>query len=52
MEFREVLRGRHVIIAIHDFAPALPWHFYLATQAAMHRFVMSVFQRYIESHIR
>ena len=37
------------MIAIHDFAPALPWHFYLATQAAMHRFVMGVFQKYIES---
>jgi len=49
MEFREVLGGRYAMIAIHDFAPALPWHFYLATQAAMHRFVMGVFQKYIES---
>jgi hypothetical protein len=49
MEFREVLGGAYAIVAIHDFAPALPWHFYLATQAAMHRFVMGVFQRYLES---
>ena len=49
MEFRVVLGGRYAMVAIHDFAPALPWHFYLATQAAMHRFVMGVFQRYIES---
>ena len=49
MEFREVLGGKYAMIAIHDFAPALPWHFYLATQASMHRFVMGIFQKYIES---
>ena len=49
MEFREVPGGSHAIIAIHDFAPALPWHFYLATQAAIHSLVMGSFQKYIES---
>ena len=49
MEFREVPGGSHAMIAIHDFAPAMPWHFYLATQAAIHRVVMGAFQKYIES---
>lgn len=48
MEFHDVLAGRYTIVAIHDFAPSLPWNFYQATQAAFHGFVMRAFQRYLE----
>lgn len=47
MEFHDVLAGRYTIIAIHDFAPSLPWNFYHATQATAHGFVMRAFQRYM-----
>jgi len=47
MEFRDVLDGRYTIIAIHDFVPALPWQFYLTTQAALHLVVMRAFRRFI-----
>jgi uncharacterized protein YbjT (DUF2867 family) len=52
MEFRQLAGGNDAVIAIHDFAPALPWRFYLATQAAFHHFVMRAFQRHIESRHR
>lgn len=51
MEFRSIMNGDYAIIAIHEFAPALPWHLYLTTQAAIHHFVMSAFQRYLESRV-
>jgi len=47
MEFHDVLAGRYTIIAIHDFAPSLPWNFYQATQATAHGFVMRAFQRHM-----
>lgn len=47
MEFRDVLGGRHTIVAIHDFAPQLPWLVYRATQAAIHLVVMRAFQRHM-----
>lgn len=46
-EFRHVLNGRYMIVAIHDFAPQLPWGFYRATQAVVHLVVMRSFQRYM-----
>jgi hypothetical protein len=46
-EFRDVLSNRFTIGAIHDFAPALPWKFYSATQARIHLFAMRSFQRYL-----
>jgi hypothetical protein len=45
IEFHDVLAGRFTIIAIHDYAPSLPWNVYHATQAAAHGFVMAAFQR-------
>ncbi len=48
LEFREVLNGRHLIAAIHDFAPRLPWALYRLTQAAAHLFVMAQFGRHLE----
>ncbi|KPK55432.1 MAG: hypothetical protein AMJ59_23850, partial [Gammaproteobacteria bacterium SG8_31] len=47
MEFHDVLAGRYTIVAIHDFAPSLPWNFYQATQATAHGLVMRAFQRYM-----
>ncbi len=47
LEFRSVLNGRSIIIAIHDFQPRLPWIFYRATQALIHLFVMRAFQRHM-----
>jgi hypothetical protein len=47
MEFRDVLGGRQTIVAIHDFAPQLPWLLYRATQAAIHLVVMRAFQRHM-----
>lgn len=47
LEFREVLRGRAVLGAIHDFRPALPWPVYQATQAHVHLAVMRGFARHL-----
>jgi len=47
MEFHDVLGGLYSIIAIHDFAPSLPWNIYQASQAAAHGFVMKAFQRHM-----
>jgi nucleoside-diphosphate-sugar epimerase len=47
MEFHDVLDGRFCIVAIHEFAPALPWNFYHFTQAVAHGFVMGLFQRHM-----
>lgn len=43
LEFREVLDGRAIIAAIHDFRPSLPWWLYSATQALVHLLVMTAF---------
>mgnify|MGYP006279513751 CR=1 FL=1 len=43
LEFREVLGRRHVIAALHEFEPALPWLIYLWTQAVVHLWVMRRF---------
>jgi hypothetical protein len=47
LEFRDVLGGRYTVIAIHDFAPRLPWFVYRATQATIHLGVMRAFQRHM-----
>ena len=47
LEFREVFDGKYVIAAIHDFCPSLPWYIYNTTQAAVHLFVMSAFERHL-----
>lgn len=48
LEFREVLNGRYVLAAIHDFSPSLPWFIYNRTQALVHLLVMHAFRRYLE----
>ncbi|MGH0028913.1 MAG: NAD(P)H-binding protein, partial [Myxococcota bacterium] len=40
LEFRIAPDGRHVLAAVQDFRPRLPWWIYVATQAQLHAFVM------------
>lgn len=47
-EIREVLRGRALIAAIHDYVPALPWRIYQWSQARVHLRVMRAFARHLE----
>lgn len=47
LEFRDVLRQRYTMAAIHDFAPSLPWGFYQISQATVHLIVMRAFQRHM-----
>lgn len=47
LEFREVLGRRHVLVALHDFRPRLPWFLYLLTQARLHLWVMRSFARHL-----
>ncbi|ERM83286.1 epimerase [Rhodonellum psychrophilum GCM71 = DSM 17998] len=47
LEFREVLGGKYIISAIHEFVPRLPWLLYLNTQARLHLFVMNSFKKYL-----
>lgn len=47
LEFREVLNGRYMLAAIHDFYPALPWYFYIFSQALVHLMVMKLFGRHL-----
>ncbi len=47
LEFREVLRGRAALVAIHDYQPTIPWPLYNQTQARAHLWVMKNFARFI-----
>jgi len=47
LEFREVLGGRAVLAAVHDFSPRLPWPVYNSTQAQVHLLVMGQFRRHL-----
>lgn len=47
LEFRVVNEGRHVLSAVHDFVPRLPWLIYVATQAIVHLWVMHSFGRHL-----
>lgn len=49
IEFREVLGGRYVLAALHDFRPTLPWFLYNLTQAPLHLWTMKRFARRISS---
>ncbi len=48
LEFRVVLGGRHILAAIHDFEPRLPWLLYTLTQAKVHLLVMKAFSRHLQ----
>jgi len=47
LEFRVTPDGEHLLTAIHDFAPSLPWSIYRYSQALVHRFVMWRFGRHL-----
>jgi uncharacterized protein YbjT (DUF2867 family) len=47
MEFRAMPDGRSVLVAVHDYAPSLPWYLYDLTQARAHLMVMRAFGRYL-----
>ncbi|MEM9695145.1 MAG: NAD(P)H-binding protein [Myxococcota bacterium] len=47
LEFRQVLDGRTLIAAIHDFRPTLPWYLYNLSQAIVHLIVMTAFGRHL-----
>ena len=40
LEFRLAPNGQHILAAIHEFVPRLPWYIYIVTQAIAHLFVM------------
>ncbi|MDW7673756.1 MAG: NAD-dependent epimerase/dehydratase family protein [Bacillota bacterium] len=52
LEFRQVLKGKYVLAAIHDFVPALPWFFYSLTQAPIHLWVMNSYGRHLAKLIK
>ncbi|RAL23074.1 hypothetical protein DL240_09315 [Lujinxingia litoralis] len=47
LEFRQIPRSDHTIVAIHDFEPRLPWLIYRFTQALMHLWVVHRFERHL-----
>ena len=46
-ELRQVLDGRTLLTAIHDYGPRLPWYLYRWTQARVHAWVMGAFRRHL-----
>jgi uncharacterized protein YbjT (DUF2867 family) len=50
LEFREVLDGKYMITAIHEFVPRLPWILYVNTQARLHVWVMNRFKEYLKKY--
>jgi hypothetical protein len=46
-ELRQLLDGRTLVTAIHDYDPRLPWPIYVASQALFHRAVMWAFRRHL-----
>lgn len=48
LEFREVLGGKYIITAIHEFVPKIPWYLYVTTQARLHLWVMNRYGRYLQ----
>jgi len=47
LEFRVTPDARHLLTAIHDFVPRLPWWLYITTQAQVHRWIMWRFGRHL-----
>jgi len=47
LEFRDIPGNNFTIVAIHDFRPFLPWYFYVASQAVVHKFVMKAYQKHL-----
>ncbi|MDD5656199.1 MAG: hypothetical protein PHF00_02985 [Elusimicrobia bacterium] len=47
LEFREVLGGSALLVAVHDYRPALPWPIYSLTQAFVHLWAMKGFAAHL-----
>ncbi len=47
MEFRKSSQASFFIVAIHEYAPRLPWYIYRYSQAMLHAFVMKSFGKYL-----
>jgi len=47
LEFRVTPDGEHLLTAIHEFVPRLPWWLYRITQAPVHRWVMRRFGKHL-----
>jgi len=47
LEFRITPDGAHVLAAVQDFRPRLPWWLYRITQAQLHALVMWAFARHL-----
>jgi len=52
LEFRLTPDAAHVIAAVHDFRPRLPWHVYRYTQALVHLWVMRRFGAHLARRAR
>lgn len=48
LEFRETLKKKYILAAIHDFSPSLPWYVYKYSQALTHLFVMKRFAKHLD----
>jgi uncharacterized protein YbjT (DUF2867 family) len=49
LEFRQIPGKDFIIVALHDYVPALPWPIYICTQALIHLIFMKLFSRKILS---
>ena len=47
LEFRVTPDGEHVLAALQDFEPSLPWWLYACTQAPIHSAIMSAYRRFL-----
>ncbi len=45
LEFRRAPDGHHVLAALQDYSPRLPWWIYVCSQARIHSAVMSAYRR-------
>ncbi|MBA3452939.1 MAG: NAD(P)H-binding protein [Deltaproteobacteria bacterium] len=52
LEFRVTPDREHLLTAIHDFLPRLPWWLYRITQALVHRWVMARFGKHLATFPR
>ena len=51
LEFRMTPDGGHVLAALQDFEPRLPWWIYACTQARIHAAIMSAYRRFLSNAI-
>jgi uncharacterized protein YbjT (DUF2867 family) len=50
LELRVTPDRRHLLTAIHEYLPSLPWWLYVISQAYVHRWVMRRFGRHLASY--